>query len=479
MKKIFALILTVLFMFSSVSVFADAPSKWAEEEVNNALTAGYIPDAIQTEYISPITRGEFASLAVSFLKYELGYSAEEFINIVDADFGKVNFKDTADENILIAARLGIVYGYDDGSFLPDKHISREEAASMLARLYNLYGSIYLYSDIKFTDNDSISHWALSDVKFCVAKGIMKGVSDSLFEPGGVYTREQAIVTFNRLDGDTDWEQHNQNAKIRRKMSKELAERELLSNTNIITLIEKYETPYGTVYYTCMSGIMHARGYSLLLIDENGITYNLTEPVPSGKIYYYIPKINNISFYPEKTHFSFEVSFDTELKREDGSEIHKAGTYYFEANLVSKKTTLVNFIPKDNLSVLEQGIQSYLEEVKADKVIERFDTGAYGVVLYLKTGTPLLGDGDDRYILTLIGNDGKSHLLPCGPVLSLYGELPQISDITLSDYNSVISYKYVYTNDMISASPEVKEPGIYSCKVNLITLESEKSFIKTN
>lgn len=38
-----------------------------------------------------------------------------------------------------AAALGIVTGYEDGTFRPYKTISRQEAAAMLDRLYQVLG----------------------------------------------------------------------------------------------------------------------------------------------------------------------------------------------------------------------------------------------------------------------------------------------------------------------------------------------------
>ena len=349
MKRIICL-LVLLGVLCPVSAVADMPSEWATAEVENAIRAGYVSEEIQSVYTAPIKRGDFAHMAIEFLRCELGFSPEEFHDKINRIFDRVEFSDTTDENILLAARCGIVYGYGDTIFAPDKPITREEAATMLARLYNLYGSIYAYSNIKYQDNDLISKWAVSDVEFCVAKGIMKGISDTHFDPKGIYTREQAIVTFWRLDSDTDWENHNKTAKIRRKITKEIAERELFAN-NTVSLIEKYETPCGTVYYTLTGGMMRSPGYDLLLIDNSGQTYSLTNAVPSEKVYRYIPEIQNIRFYNEKTYFAFEVNFDTELKV-DGAEIHKAGTYYYETNLAQKKTTLVNFVQKDNMEILE-------------------------------------------------------------------------------------------------------------------------------
>ncbi|MBO5371037.1 MAG: S-layer homology domain-containing protein [Clostridia bacterium] len=339
--KVFLLVL--LLSLCAITSFAHAPSGWATEEVGYAISAGYVSTELQTDFDAPVTRCEFACMAVEFLRYELGFSRDEFNEKVNELFDDVVFSDSLDESIILAARCGIIYGYDDGTFAPDKFITRREAATMLARVYNLYGNIYAYSDINFLDNNLISDWALSDVKFCVEKGVMKGVSDTHFDPQGLFTKEQAIVTFWRLDTDTDWENHNKTAKIRRKMTKEIAESELFANGTVI-LLEKYDTSYGTVYYTLTSGMMHSPGYDLLLIDESGKTYSLTSNVPSEKEYRCVPEIKNIVFCPEGQQFGFEVIFETELYSENGDEIHKAGTYYFEVNLVKKETTLINYEP---------------------------------------------------------------------------------------------------------------------------------------
>jgi len=474
MKK-FICSLLLAAIFCHITAYASSPAAWAIADVENAIVAGYVPKEIQSEYTLPVKRSEFCHMAINFLCHELGLTFEELADKANSLFSAVEFSDVTDKHVILASKCGIVYGYEDGSFLPDKSITREEAAAMLARLYKLYGSIYVYSNINYRDNNLISQWAVSDVKFCVAKGIMKGVSDTHFQPEGTYTREQAIVTFNRLDNDTDWENHNKTAPIRRKLTKEIAEKEIFAN-GTVSLIEKFETPYGTVFYTLTGGMMQSPGYGLFLMDESGQTYSFTDVVPSEKVYRCVPEIKNISFYPEKTHFSFEVSFNDNFSAE-GVEIHKAGTYYFEANLVQKKTLLTGFVPKDNKLLLEQGIKKYTQESGVTEIIEKIDTGAYGVLLYVKTDGGFADDSDDRYCLALIGNDGKSHLLPSGPVISRYGQLPPILNITLSEYNSVVSYERIYTQDDISSSPELKKSGKYICTVNLITLESKEEFIE--
>ena len=296
MKKIFCFLLILSFILS-ICVYADNPSKWATEEVGEAIERGYVPLEIQENYTSPITRAEFCKMAIMFVSRETGYEEDEFFSLAASLSNGISFTDTDDKYILAASQCGIVYGVGEENFEPSRSIRREEAAAMLARVYNCYGNIYSFSNIKYDDIEKISQWALSDIKFCVSKEIMQGVSDTHFEPQGVYTREQSIATFFRLDKDTDWENHNKTAKIRRKMTKEIAQWEY-ENQPMRKVIEKTETEYGTVYYSVMSGMMHAPGYSLDLIDNDGKFYSLDAPVPSGYPWRYVPKFENMkySFY---------------------------------------------------------------------------------------------------------------------------------------------------------------------------------------
>ena len=98
-----------------------SPSGWAKDEVEKALLAGFVPEYL-TNYRENITRRD-------------GYAYDEFSDMVISKTGGVKFDDTDDPDILLAARIGIVEGVGDGKFLPDKDITREQAATMLYRTY--------------------------------------------------------------------------------------------------------------------------------------------------------------------------------------------------------------------------------------------------------------------------------------------------------------------------------------------------------
>lgn len=96
------------------------------------------------------------------------------------------------------AALGIVTGYEGGTFQPTRELSRQEAAVILQRLYTvLYGNIEV-SPTLYADNGSIGVWAKDSVYAMRQTGIMQGVGANRFDPKNGYTCEQSIITMLRM-----------------------------------------------------------------------------------------------------------------------------------------------------------------------------------------------------------------------------------------------------------------------------------------
>ena len=137
-----------------------------------------------------ITRVDFCELAVNL--YSKMSSVLE--NIPDAAFS-----DCEDENVAVAAALGIVTGYEDGTFHPYAFITREEAATMLDRLYkSLGGTETAESSRQYADDAQFGDWSRDSIYTMQNIGIMKGEESNEFHPDGGYTGEQAIVTIERM-----------------------------------------------------------------------------------------------------------------------------------------------------------------------------------------------------------------------------------------------------------------------------------------
>lgn len=137
-----------------------------------------------------ITRVDFCELAVNL--YSKMSSVPE--NIPDAAFS-----DCEDENVAVAAALGIVTGYEDGTFRPYAFITREEAATMLNRLYkSLGGTETVEGSKQYADDARFGDWSRDSIYTMQNIGIMKGEENNEFHPDGGYTGEQAIVTIERM-----------------------------------------------------------------------------------------------------------------------------------------------------------------------------------------------------------------------------------------------------------------------------------------
>lgn len=166
----------------------DKYSTWARPDVAAAHEHG-----LGSNFHYPrldITRVDFCELAVNL--YSKMSSVPE--NIPDAAFS-----DCEDENVAVAAALGIVTGYEDGTFRPYAFITREEAATMLDRLYkSLGGAETAESSRQYADDAQFGDWSRDSIYTMQNIGIMKGEENNEFHPDGGYTGEQAIVTIERM-----------------------------------------------------------------------------------------------------------------------------------------------------------------------------------------------------------------------------------------------------------------------------------------
>jgi len=163
-------------------------SSWAHESINNAFVHGLIPQTLQSQYTQATTRAEFASIAVALYETVTGREITE----------RMQFNDTTNLDVQKMGGLGVVMGVGDGNFAPNRTITRQEAAVLLARLAYAIGQPLPASAPTFADNASIAEWAVDGVGQMQAAGIMGGVGDNTFAPSGTYTREQSIVATLRL-----------------------------------------------------------------------------------------------------------------------------------------------------------------------------------------------------------------------------------------------------------------------------------------
>ncbi len=171
-------------------------SEWATEEIQTAYQMGVVPDClVGVDLSQSITRAEFA--AVSVRAYEL-LANTKALPVVNNPF-----TDTTDVDVLKAYNAGITTGVSETEFEPDTLLNREQAATMLTRVFKRatldgwtiatdkdFALTYDKPDV-FADDADISDWAKDSVYFMVANGIINGVGDNKFAPKNITTEEEA------------------------------------------------------------------------------------------------------------------------------------------------------------------------------------------------------------------------------------------------------------------------------------------------
>ena len=106
-----------------------------------------------------------------------------------AAFSDVDDSNSYVEAISTLSTLQVINGYEDGSFQPEKEITRAEYTKMI--VYMLGMDSFTTPITTFTDVPE-SHWANAYIKTAFDMGIINGFDDGTFRPDAPVTYEQAL-----------------------------------------------------------------------------------------------------------------------------------------------------------------------------------------------------------------------------------------------------------------------------------------------
>lgn len=170
------------------------PGKWYEKAVNyvsdnglmNGVGTGFNPDGA-------LTRG----MLVTILYRQAGSPAVE--TKVSAKFSDCKEDSWYAPAVVWAAENGIVGGYADGTFAPNKAITRQEMAKVLYGYDKTIGKAKneAATELTYTDLTSIADWALEGVHYCTAAKYLSGSSNA-FNPTGTATRAMVAQVFMNM-----------------------------------------------------------------------------------------------------------------------------------------------------------------------------------------------------------------------------------------------------------------------------------------
>lgn len=108
-------------------------------------------------------------------------------------FNDVAESDWSQQAIGFMLEKGMIKGYEDGSFRPKAAISRAEFAAMAARFDKLVaGTGNPFNDVPDT------HWAVASIDSAAAKGWVTGYPDGSFKPERKITRAEVVNITNKM-----------------------------------------------------------------------------------------------------------------------------------------------------------------------------------------------------------------------------------------------------------------------------------------
>ena len=87
--------------------------------------------------------------------------------------------------------LGVIEGFEDGSFQPNGTVTRAQMAKMIYVLRTGNSDASAYNDDKTSFTDIGSHWARGYIKYCQSLGIIAGKSNTIFAPNASVTAQEA------------------------------------------------------------------------------------------------------------------------------------------------------------------------------------------------------------------------------------------------------------------------------------------------
>ncbi|MHB1128295.1 MAG: S8 family serine peptidase [Bacillota bacterium] len=195
---ILTLIVAVLAAVGSAEAFSDLKNQWPAREADllasRRVLTGY-PDGTFRPQES-VTRAQLAAIIVRALGMENEAAQLQGIKPPYRDLPSGYW---ANGYIQVARELGLVAGFNDGTFRPGVPVQRDQMTTVLVRSLNYdLAESTLLQPLPFTDSRSIGVWARPAVAVAIRRGLVGGFSDGTFRPALAVTRAQAAAFLARF-----------------------------------------------------------------------------------------------------------------------------------------------------------------------------------------------------------------------------------------------------------------------------------------
>lgn len=174
--------------FAAVETNADV---WAVSSMEYAYAHGLITEEELQKATSPMSRQEFCGVIMHFLQAVTGIERKA----TQAS----PFSDCDDPMVIAAYETGIIGGVEPGRFAPQRTLTREQMAIMIARTLKVC-SLDLNEGAKkhpFTDTKTLYASSNDYIDQLYGVGIVSGYDNGTFGPFREMTVQEAVISFVR------------------------------------------------------------------------------------------------------------------------------------------------------------------------------------------------------------------------------------------------------------------------------------------
>ncbi|MGP1567116.1 MAG: S-layer homology domain-containing protein [Peptoanaerobacter stomatis] len=201
LKKLISIFL-VLLLVVAVFPLGEKSISYADEKVFSDIDNHYAKQTI----LNWVDKGLIKGYDDGTFKPNKNITRAEFVHIISdylnlTEKSEVSFKDVPNDawyfdDLSKVVNKKLINGYEDNTFRANKNITRQEACVIVAKMSD---NLTKVKDVHFTDENSFPSWAKENIIKLAQAGIISGYSDTTFKAKNNITRAEIVIVLDKIE----------------------------------------------------------------------------------------------------------------------------------------------------------------------------------------------------------------------------------------------------------------------------------------
>lgn len=183
-----------------IGVYNDTDKHWAKDAIQAMSNAGYVTGYSDGTFKpnKSMSREQIATVYAKIINKTAGIADDQ--SALTNQFKDVDTSRWSNSAIATVSNAGIMSGYSDGTFMPEKEMTRQEFAVTAANFAKKQAlkSSSTKDDVSFKDQSKLTSWAKDAVLSLAKDGYIASGSDVMFNPSEPITRAEVTSILYRM-----------------------------------------------------------------------------------------------------------------------------------------------------------------------------------------------------------------------------------------------------------------------------------------